>query len=274
MIRLSQHSRLLYIHAYQSYVWNLAVTERIQKYGMVCVEGDLVSDSDFGSVEIDEEVDTKVDMKLDAPVEEAADNSFQKVPALSGKFSVSPVSTKEEASKLDIRSVVLPLPGSAVILPSNSLAEFYTELLAQDGLNLSSFHENTCKEYNSSGAYRRIVQSPSDFEFSVFPYDDSDMELAATELTGMRSDKSASRESGAPATTTTGVYHAVNLKFTLPPGTYATMLLRELTKASTDFDHQSALTQATNARVAAAGGDEGECGGAEDMGDNKRARLV
>jgi hypothetical protein len=37
----------------------------------------------------------------------------------------------------------------------------------------------------------------------------------------------------------------LELKFTLPPGTYATMMLREITKQGTDTDFQAQLTAAT-----------------------------
>ena len=33
---------MLYVHSYQSYVWNKAVSKRINTYGLVPVEGDLV----------------------------------------------------------------------------------------------------------------------------------------------------------------------------------------------------------------------------------------
>jgi hypothetical protein len=42
---------------------------------------------------------------------------------------------------------------------------------------------------------------------------------------------------------------ALKLAFSLPPGTYATMLLRELTKDSTDTLHQSSLTDSSRGKV-------------------------
>ena len=42
---------------------------------------------------------------------------------------------------------------------------------------------------------------------------------------------------------------ALKLAFSLPPGTYATMFLRELTKDSTDVLHQSSLTDSSRSRA-------------------------
>jgi tRNA pseudouridine13 synthase len=40
--KVPKFSRLMYVHAYQSYLWNSAATERIRLYGLAVVPGDLV----------------------------------------------------------------------------------------------------------------------------------------------------------------------------------------------------------------------------------------
>jgi len=46
-----------------------------------------------------------------------------------------------------------------------------------------------------------------------------------------------------------GKFRALLVKFSLPPGTYATMLLRELTKSSTESGYQAQLSKESGAVV-------------------------
>ena len=39
---ISRNTRFIYIHAYQSYVWNKAVSERLRQFGKQLLIGDLV----------------------------------------------------------------------------------------------------------------------------------------------------------------------------------------------------------------------------------------
>lgn len=39
---ISKNTRFIYIHAYQSYVWNKAVSERLRRHGRKVLIGDLI----------------------------------------------------------------------------------------------------------------------------------------------------------------------------------------------------------------------------------------
>ena len=41
-LQIPRNNRLMYIHSYQSYVWNNMVSKRIEDYGLKPVPGDLV----------------------------------------------------------------------------------------------------------------------------------------------------------------------------------------------------------------------------------------
>lgn len=41
-VSISKNTRFIYIHAYQSYIWNMAVSERIRRFGKKVLVGDLV----------------------------------------------------------------------------------------------------------------------------------------------------------------------------------------------------------------------------------------
>ena len=47
---ISKGTRFIYIHAYQSYVWNKAVSERLRRHGRKVLIGDLVTDKGQGDI--------------------------------------------------------------------------------------------------------------------------------------------------------------------------------------------------------------------------------
>jgi len=144
------------------------------------------------------------------------------------------VTAEEEASgTFSIDHVVLPLPGNKVVMPGNDMAAVYTSLLAQHGLAPDCFRHHV-KEISMPGAYRRIVQRPADLTWEFFRYSDPTDPLAQTDLAALRNEP-------LPQGDATGSMRAVVLSFMLPSSTYATMLLRELTKQSTALTHQKEL---------------------------------
>lgn len=65
---ISRGTRFIYIHAYQSYVWNRAVSERLRRFGKKVLVGDLVAKADL----LEEDVDL---VELNATNEDAADEA-------------------------------------------------------------------------------------------------------------------------------------------------------------------------------------------------------
>ena len=209
--RIVKNNRLICIHAYQSYVWNIVVSERIRLYGMNCIVGDLVSldDNNVDNDEFNIRVLTQNDIDL---------NTYK------------------------MSNVVLPVPGYDVILPSNSIKDIYTKVLEKDGLSFEHFSK--CDgNYRSKGTYRYIIQYPKSFEYSISSYNNPDDEINFTELTKMRQNSNDILK-GANDTLIDKFNgrRAVTLKFTLMPGIYATMLLREITKESTETEYLMKLT--------------------------------
>ena len=156
--RSPKASRLICFHAYQSYVWNLAVSERISRYGFKCVEGDLVT-------EVEHFIDETEFMDEQERFPDIKDPS---TPSVGRSINnMVRIVTADNVSKFSIFNVVLPLPGFKVMLPTNAMKEFYEELLAKDGLTLESFSKHTQLEYTSAGAYRRVVETPLNFEYKI-----------------------------------------------------------------------------------------------------------
>lgn len=230
-------ARLMCAHAYQSYLWNKAASKKLQLHGAKVVEGDLVL--------------------VEEPSREEKPSGASALEEVSGE-AVAPaavhVVTAEDVAgqKYTIDDVVLPVPGSESVYPSNEIGTFYDELLAADGLSRGS-HGECNPMYREKGVYRRIIQRPGDFQWKAIPYNDPDAELAETELarfrTGNSTDQPAASDAsevpttGADTTAAPPKFWALQLKFSLPPGTYATMLLREITKSSTESQFQAQLTK-------------------------------
>jgi tRNA pseudouridine13 synthase len=150
----------MYIHAYQSYVWNAIVSERIRTWGCEKpIVGDLVFDStitveeeDPESVSIDPaDADITVENVLGAesvveasqvPVPSSSTPSKGKPPAATTTKSRKPWSpprvktlAPEDLDKYTIFDVIMPLPGKDVDYPGGDLGEKYREYLRMDGLD-------------------------------------------------------------------------------------------------------------------------------------------
>lgn len=129
--------RLLYIHAYQSLIWNEIASRRF-KLGTQVLPGDLVfvEDADH-SEEITDEVDLLNSVEEDADQDDQAAEKPEPVEEESRfKIMVRPLSEQDVASgKFSIFDVVLPLPGHDITYPSNESGKWYAERLAVDELS-------------------------------------------------------------------------------------------------------------------------------------------
>ena len=150
-----------------------------------------------------------------------------------------------EAGAYSVEHVVLPLPGHRVRLPElPEVCAVYESMLRAEGLDADSLRHKV-KELALPGSYRPLVQRPLDMQYAVLQYDDPTAPLAPTDLTRMRGEPDPTGVAGGRLT-------AARLEFTLPPSTYATMCLRELTKQSTDLAHQLHLNAGAEAAADAA----------------------
>lgn len=254
---IPKNARLICMHAYQSCLWNKAVSRRLSLYGMRCIEGDLVVTAAASSAS----------SSSSSSSGSAQDNSFQRCSGNAKPevraLTLEDVSSSSSSSSQShsIRDVVLPLLGSDSLLPPNAIGDYYLELLAADGLSMDVFRSCDAA-YREKGAYRRMLQCPTDFVYKIIPYDDIDAELNDTELTAFRkktsvklsedhSDASADNSNAlpgeddpaalqgvdptvpttasatapSPVTITRDARHkALQLQFTLPPGTYGKLL--------------------------------------------------
>jgi tRNA pseudouridine13 synthase len=116
---------MMYIHAYQSYIWNTILSRRVELYG--CdkpVIGDLVQ-LDQGKA-----LDTMEDHDAFETVDHAQNkNKPNNLP------SVKVLKTLEDCKAFTIYDVVLPLVGYNIVYPENELGDQYLKIIRQDGLD-------------------------------------------------------------------------------------------------------------------------------------------
>ncbi|KAJ5901511.1 hypothetical protein N7495_002039 [Penicillium taxi] len=224
--------RLMYVHAYQSLVFNFAVSERLRLYGDKVVEGDLVIVQEHRDKE--ESVPAAPTETVDADgeiiiVPQGADSAN----AAQDQFKRARALTAEEAASgnYSIFDIVLPQPGFDVIYPANKMTDFYRTFMASEkGGGLDPFDmKRKYKDVNLSGDYRKVFSRMvgSKYSFDVKLYSSDHDQFVQTDMDIMKEEiKETSTETGPQ----TGDKLAIVLKFQLGSSQYATMALRELTK--------------------------------------------
>eukprot|EP00250_Pteridium_aquilinum_P011521 c20125_g1_i1 orf=439-2703(-) len=178
--------RMMFVHSYQSYLWNHAASKRIELYGVSrVVEGDLVLCSDSENDVIaskSEAVEEDESIFSEAFEEENGHDNEVLMDVVSS--SVKHVTADDVAcEKFSIIDVVLPMTGSKTSLPANDVASVYEELAKRDSLDLRQSSHNV-KEFSFlhlSGSYRRLIQVAKDFDWKIIKYDDHTRALAETD---------------------------------------------------------------------------------------------
>ncbi|CAN6818077.1 unnamed protein product [Brassica oleracea] len=250
--------RMMYVHSYQSYLWNNAASLRVQKYGTSqVVLGDLVSTKVDDAKRIVSSLNSgqKENSEEALDCDQLDDTAVVDLPGERSDL-VKVVGIEDiEAGTYSTSDIVLPLPGSRVIYPSNDIAEIFHDLAKKDGISLTeSIHG--VKEFSitsMTGGYRRVFQKPIDFEWELLTYTDSNKPLAETDLDKITMEKIESAEETEPMKTDSNqpescetdlkdaeqTQLALKMALTLPSSCYATMAIRELLKTSTSVSTQN-----------------------------------
>ncbi|KAK6465006.1 pseudouridine synthase [Scheffersomyces coipomensis] len=232
---IPKNLRIMYGHAYQSYVWNKVASKRIELFGLELQEGDLVFD-DAAAVkpEEDEEDDFEEDVLV---------NKDEKVKPLS-KEDI-------ESGKYTIYDVILPTPGYKIVYPSNKqLEQVYIDTMAQDGLDPFKMARKV-KDFSLTGSYRNLMSKPQDLSYDIVEYYEEGKPLVRTDLEILRLKKQGEENPTRVIPVvkpneeqTTKL--AVVLKMQLGVSSYATMALREFMKADTARWSESMLKTKTD----------------------------
>ena len=181
---ISRNLRLMYVHAYQSLVWNVAASERWKCFGSSVIEGDLVlvndhTDKTEGSTKA-EDIDADGEAIVLPATDDRAtnpDDMFERARSLTAE--------EAESGKYNIFDIVLPTPGYDIIYPSNEIGKFYKEFMnSERGGGLDPYDmRRQWKEISLSGSYRKILARPGkDFSFELKTYKDQDEQFVVTDI--------------------------------------------------------------------------------------------
>ncbi|KAH9611437.1 hypothetical protein KSS87_000168 [Heliosperma pusillum] len=251
-----------YVHSYQSFLWNHAASVRVQKYvdiDLLCncpvgadavVVGDLVYCKDDSSKEL---IPPQVECEDDS-LNEADGVGLEEVLDVVPDEKNIPVKIVDEEDllkqKYTIDDILLPLPGSRAVYPSNDVANVYHDLARKDNISLTESVHNV-KEFSitsMTGGYRRVFQKPKDLEWEILKYTDATTPLADTDLdilskseTVMNKNTAVGSEEKDAIESSEIPQTALKLSLTLPASCYATMAIRELLKTSTSVAFHKTL---------------------------------
>jgi tRNA pseudouridine13 synthase len=233
-----QHGiRTMYVHAYQSMVWNAAASERWRLYGDQVTPGDLVLVREHRDKEVNGGVHEAVDADGEVIVQ-ASGNDRAKV--AEEMFERARALTEHEAASglYFIDDIVLPQPGYDILYPQNASGEFYKTFMgSREGGQLDPNNmRRKQKDFSLPGAYRkmlaRVGPNPT---VDVHTYHKDEEHFVLTDWEKLKGDAGSSAEKSSTENIITGDEGvgaaekiAAVLKFQLGTSQYATIALREL----------------------------------------------
>ena len=226
--KINRHLRLMYVHAVQSLIWNHIASERIDKYGMNVIVGDLVKVSDNykrykHKFSESNEYNMNDDIKI-VTIDDVKNNIY------------------------NIYDVVIPNPGADVIYPNNDINDSYKKYFKEYDISFDNLSNRSKKDYLLTGDYRKLLIKPEHFNYEIGTYNDLNIPFTEDDLTKLE-------KNNLPITLEemnnvnpiridkNEQYKAIKLEFVLPSSCYATMCIREITKNATTIKSQINMSE-------------------------------
>jgi tRNA pseudouridine13 synthase len=249
--------RLMYVHAYQSLVWNSVAGKRWATHGARVVPGDLVLVNEHRDKEDGAPAKTTPSThdQDGEPIINPSGTDSSLAPEADFERA-RPLSEAEAASgKYSIWDVVLPQPGFDVVYPNNEIGAYYKTFMASDkGGGLDPYNmRRTWREVSLSGGYRKFLARPlRPVGFEVREYTQVDEQFVQTDLQKLGRERDGGKKGDGTQTAEAGGAEGVDaqmeegeekdevteedkiavvITLQLASSQYATMALRELMKA-------------------------------------------
>lgn len=234
---IPRNSRSFYCHAFQSYIFNWIASYRMRTYGLKLAEGDLVIRK---KQRLDEAGKETADEPADAPNGESNGESKGEPNGASGEkgktakserqklnyirdFENEDVIVLDDSNMADytIFDVVLPLVGPEARYPENSVKGEIQRLLLECGV--SDEHMRSVGDiFYVRGSYRRFLAKPVDLKHEIVHYETNTVRLFDTDFDRFNQVNHNVKNEGTNT--------AVKIEFSLPSCTYATVMIRELSR--------------------------------------------
>jgi tRNA pseudouridine13 synthase len=195
LLTITRGLRMMYIHAYQSYVWNHVASYRWAKYGTKVIPGDLVLVDNQPQVKIEGSDDDTPDMNGEWETFYAQVRTLTAGDVASGNYTIF--------------DIVLPQPGYDITYPDNDIGAYYKTFMGSEkGGGLDPYDmRRPQREFSMSGSYRHFIGTfITKPEYLVRTYSDDNEQMYPTDLDLILQKKAAEaaakkveRESMAPS---------------------------------------------------------------------------
>ncbi|KRX07205.1 Pseudouridine synthase, catalytic domain [Pseudocohnilembus persalinus] len=242
LLNLPKSMKDLWLHAYQSYIWNKTASLRIKKYGKKVVIGDLVAKKQSQNENKDQQLNQGQEKNNDIQEQQ---QDTDNLPDIQGDVDEDEIEYKgvnqvdyeyvneQNIDQYKLSDVLIPIIGNDLKI---NLEEYYLgqeilDLLQQDNITMKNFEECQ-KNFYVTGGLRRLTFNIEDVEYKIIRFNDKDADF----LTPFYNEEE-------DINIENGKYAALVLRFTLQKGCYATMMFRELTKMSSSYSYQQILNQ-------------------------------
>ncbi|KAL9005248.1 MAG: hypothetical protein Q9188_001970 [Gyalolechia gomerana] len=158
---ISRNLRLMYVHAYQSLVWNIAATARWKAHSEKVLPGDLVLVNEHPDPSIKQKTDTSPVDQDGEPIftAEASDRAYTSDEIFTRARALTESELASPDCKISIFDIVLPLPGYDILYPANPSADIYKKFMAsEEGGKLDPYDmRRKWKDVSLSGSYRKLL---------------------------------------------------------------------------------------------------------------------
>ena len=191
---IARNLRLMYVHAYQSLVWNMVASERWKLFGNRVVEGDLIiidksaDRANNGAAQVDEAGEVIVEPSTEDRAH-SADDMFVRA---------RPLSADEASSgRFTLFDLVLPTPGFDVVYPANEVGKFYETFMSSERGGALDPHSmrRANRDFSLSGSYRKLLARPGkEYSYELHTYDGGDQQFVETDLDRLEASKSKDSE--------------------------------------------------------------------------------